>query len=397
MRLPLYSRIALIAIAILPFRAASQVSFSNGENAFEISGVISALYNYRILDPTMATNHVSNNPNNPLNHKKNNFQLATARINLQGMNGRQFEYRIQFDVAQLGYSSATGEFPAVLDAYGAYRPWQNTKITFGYQKIPYSANSLATYAQQPYWQRAEITRGDIFSRRDVGITVKQSFFNERINLYGGIYSGMGEYILTSLTGGDNDPNGKPEFAGRIDFSTQKLNYNDIYDTRNMRTPLFNVGFNARYSEKTVSMPGIVDYDLKIVSGTKKIIGADAAFMYRGFSAQFEIHQLIINPTNADTARLQGRDTKYFRAGGFFGELNYFNRKLKSGAFVRYDNFIPNDLIQNNMEQTLSFGYNFFLKGFRSVMKAQYFYRLDKHNAALLRNADQFRIGWQFLL
>jgi hypothetical protein len=360
----------------------------------ELSGVLSSYYNYRILDKNMATNHISNNINNPLDYKKNSFELGTARINIQGLYGRKYEYRAQFDIAQLGYTNNTGEFPAILDAYGVYKPAQNTRITFGYQKLPYSANSMASYQTQPYWQRAEVTRGYIFSRRDVGITIKQSFLGERINLYGGIYSGMGEYILTSVTNGDNDPGGKPEVVARIDFSTIKHNYNDIYDTRYCNTPLINVGFNGRYSEKSVSLAGIADYDLKIISGYKTIYGADAAFMYKGFSAQFEIHQMMVTPTGADTVRLQGKATTFFRAGGLFGQLNYFNRKLKSGVYARYDNFIPNDLIQNNMEQTLSFGYNYFMKGFRSMLRIQYFYRLDKNNPALLRTSDQIRAGWQ---
>src|SRR5262249_39598269 len=133
-------------------------------------------------------------------------------------------------------------------------------------------------------------------------------------------------------------------------------------------PIISVGFNGRYVERTATIAGLSDYDLKIISGEKKIIGMDVAVAFRGFSAQFEIHQLIINPTNGDTSRLYQKATTYFRAGGLFGQLNYYNRKYKSGVYVRYDNFIPNDLVKDNMEQTVSFGYNFFLKGFRSMLR-----------------------------
>lgn len=383
----------LLNLVAFPFY--SQISFTNGENAMEISGVIGVYYNYRILDKNLATNHIGNLSTNPLDKKKNTFTLNTARINFQGLYGRKIEYRVQFDVAQLGYGSTNGELPAVLDAYMAYKPWIGGRITVGYQKLPYSANSLASIATQPYWQRAEITRGDIFSRRDVGVTLKQSLFNERINLYGGIYSGMGEYILNAVTNGDNDAQGSPEVIGRADFSTQKYNYNDIFDTKNFNTPVFNIGFNGRYVERKASLPGLTDYDLKIVAGKKTTIGMDAAFAYKGFSGQFEIHQLIIHPVGADTARLQGEKTTYFKAGGMLAELNYYNRKYKSGVFVRYDNLIPNDLIKNNMEQTLSFGYNYFMRGAKSVLKVQYFYRLDKNNPALQRVSDQVRLGWMF--
>jgi hypothetical protein len=49
-----------------------------------------------------------------------------------------------------------------------------------------------------------------------------------------------------------------------------------------------------------------------------------------------------------------------------------------------------------MEQTMSFGYNFFLKGFKSMLRAQYFYRMDKSNANLLKRDDEFRLGWQYV-
>ena len=395
MNLKTLTTLAIIACCL--HQAEAQTSFSNGVNSIEFSGLISGIYKQRFLDESNPNNHVGNVLSNPLNKKKNVFSLSTARFNIQGTRGTQWSYRMQLDFAQLGYTSGSGEFPALLDAWMAYKPIPSLKLTFGYQKLPYSANCNASLETQPYWQRAEITRGGIFSRRDMGLTLKKSFFGERINLYGGAYSGMGEYIMTTTTGGDNDQNGKPEYVARIDFSTSKLSYNDIYDVHNTQMPLFNFGLNARYVERTKSFNGLADYDLKIVNGKKRTIGADAAFAFKGFSAQFEIHQLRVQPKGTDTTRLQGKSTDHFNAGGMLVELNYYNRKLKSGIYLRYDNFVPNDLIKNNQEQTLSFGYNYFLKGTKSMFKLQYLDRLDKKNTLLLRTNDELRVGWQVVL
>jgi len=387
---------AMACLTLCSCHVFGQTSFTNGVNSLEISGVITAIYKYRFLDSSNPDNHVGNNISNPLNRKKNVFNLNNARLNIQGTKGTRWSYRVQADLAQLGFSSASGEFPAIADGWIAYKAMTGLRITLGYHKLPYSANSNASLETQPYWQRAEITRGGIFSRRDVGLTIKKSFLGERINLFAGVYSGMGEYILTSTSGGDNDANGKPEFIGRLELSTSKLNYNDIYDVHKTQSPLFNIGINGRYAERTKSLPGLADYDLKIVNGTKKTIGADAAFAFMGVSAQFEIHQLIITPKGNDTIRLQGKNTSHFNAGGLLAQLNYYQRKYKSGIYVRYDNLIPNDLIQNNKEQTLSFGYNYFMSGSKSMLKIQYMDRLDKKNLTLLRQSDEIRIGWQLV-
>ncbi|MGZ3882884.1 MAG: porin [Bacteroidia bacterium] len=384
----------------MPVITKAQVTFTNGENVLELSGTIAAYYNWRFLDPANPGNHVSNIQTNALDQKHNNFGLGTARLNLAGMYGNKFEYRLEFDMDALGTPSDAadaGNYSPLLNAYLVYKPFRGFSAKFGYAKLPYSANNMAYYPQQPYWHRSQIVSGDIFSRRDLGLTLRQSLLQEHINIYAGIYSGMGEYVLTNITGGGhNDPNGMPEFVGRIDFSTNKYDFNSIYDTRNCARPVVSLGLNGRYVERTQTIAGLSDYDLKIISGTKRIVGLDAAVAYKGFSAQFEIHQLIITPTNGDTSRLQGKATNYFKAGGLFAQLNYYNRKLKSGVYIRYDNFIPNDLIQNNMEQTISFGYNFFLKGFKSMLRTQYLYRLDKKNPVLLYSYDEFRIGWQFM-
>jgi len=377
----------------------SQTTFTNGENVLELSGTIAAYYNWRFLDPNNPNNHVNNNISQPLDKKNNGFGLGTARLNLAGMYGSKYEYRLEFDMDALGTpasSSNPGNYSPLLNAYFVYKPVRGFSIKAGYAKLPYSANNMAYYPNQPYWSRAQIVSGDIFSRRDLGVTLQQSLLHEHIRIWAGIYTGMGEYSITNVTSGNYDANGKPEYAGRIDFSTNKYDFNSIYDTRNSQRPVISVGFNGRYTEKTQTITGLSDYDLKIISGKKTIIGMDAAIAYKGISAQFEIHQLIISPTNADTARLQGKNTTYFRAGGLFGQLNYYNRKLKSGVYVRYDNFIPNDLVKDNMEQTLSFGYNFFLKGFKSMLRTQYLYRLDKNNPNLLKVSDELRIGWQYM-
>jgi len=98
-----------------------------------------------------------------------------------------------------GSNIIDGENPGLMDAYVKYKGLKFIDIQVGYGKTPYSRNSLVPFFLSPYWQRAQITRGDIFSRRDIGVTLSQSFWKQRINVYGGIYNGIGENLYFAAT------------------------------------------------------------------------------------------------------------------------------------------------------------------------------------------------------
>lgn len=388
-------RILILIFIGLLSHARGQINFTNGHHSLELKGMVSGQYTHRFLNPDNPNFRLGNNPNNALDHKKNVFELNTARIQFEGRIGKMYEYELQFDLARIGFTSNIGEFPAIVDGYFKYIGWNIMDITVGYQKLPYSRSSLTSFTYQPFWQRGEVARGRVFSRRDAGVTLSKSFWQQRANVYFGAYSGQGEYILTSVTGGDNDPMGTPELVGRFDIAyPSRYRYNDVYDHKNSPQLMVALGLNGRYVQRMRSLTGIADYDLKIIAGTKSVLGLDFAAQYKGFSALIELHQMQISPTGADTVRLQGKDTNFFRAGGTIAQLAYFNKDFKSGLAIRYDDFIPNDLILNNQEKTVSFAFNYMIDGFRSMLRLQYWHRLDPNNNLLLRTSDQVRIGWQ---
>lgn len=368
-----------------------QVTLTSPSNSLEISGVLAADYNYRWL----------RNPGLVPDYQKNKPELATARLKFEGRSGRNYEYTFQVDLGALAFSTSPGEFPALLDANFVYRN-RLVDLTMGYQKLPYSRFSLTPFSYQPYWQRPEISRGYMFSRRDVGITLSKEFWNDRIAVFGGAYSGMGEYIVTALTGGDGDANGKPEYTGRAEINyPYKIKYREVYETHDVQTPSVCLGFNGRYVERTKSFPyGTTDFDLLVVSGKKRTIGMDVAAQYRGFSGVFEIHQVQVTPADqADIDRfLLGKQTNYFRAGGLALQLAYYCKKWKSGVLVRYDELIPNDLRPNYTAKNLSFVYNYMLNGYKSMLRIQYWNRLNHDPLSAIPQKmkdNQVRIGWQF--
>jgi hypothetical protein len=392
----------------------SQISLTNGRHNLEISGTISTFYNQRIFTPGNPENRIDDDTSRPFDKSKNRFGLRDAQLQLEGRIGHEWEYELQVDFADMINPSDIGENPGLMDAWVQYKGLRFLDIKAGYQKIPYSRNSLVPFIYSPFWQRSEITRGEFFSRRDIGITLEKSLWNQKINLYAGMYSGMGEQVLTQY-GGDNDPSGQFEYVVRADVAwPSRYRYRD-YDVNQSPLPMFAFGLAGRSVKRTFSsfLPGD-DYYLRVISGTRQMATVDFTFQYKGFSLQGEYHLARIIPTNdidpdADNNRYREqrgtRDykigslpTDYFMASGFLGTISYSNKKLKSIFSLRYDNFNPNDLVKNNTEETLSFAYAYQINGFNAMVKAQYWYRLsDRTNPLIQRFDDQFRIGIQFLL
>ncbi|RYZ30006.1 MAG: hypothetical protein EOP49_40155, partial [Sphingobacteriales bacterium] len=190
--------------ALLGFITVSQaqLTLTNGNHTLEISGGISSYYNSRPLK------------DGEDDRKKDRFKLRDAQIQLEGRIGNTWEYELQMDFADQAANANGADFdpenPGLMDAYVIYKGLGFVNIQAGYGKIYYSRSSMTPFVYSPFWQRAELTRGSIFSQRDVGVTVMKDFWNQRINAYAGIYSGLGELSLN----GDNDASGQPEYAAR---------------------------------------------------------------------------------------------------------------------------------------------------------------------------------------
>ncbi|TVQ79929.1 MAG: hypothetical protein EA358_02780 [Flavobacteriales bacterium] len=359
----------------------------------EISGGVSSYFNYRVLKPD-ALNQ---------NRNKDRFRLRDAQIQIEGRIGNLYEYELQVDFVDLA-SFATGEIdpenPGLMDAYVRYKGLGFMDIQFGYGKLNYSRSSMVPFTQTPYWQRAQIVRGDIFSRRDVGLTLMKNLWRQRINMSAGVYTGLGEITLR----GDNDASGGLEYVGRVDVAyPSRFRYRDI-DTRITPIPMFALGVNARYAEKNLPEGGRFptfstgEYGLKVINGERYVYGLDAAFQYMGFSAQFEIHQLLARPQLENDPLFRGLPVEihegFVRAGGYFGQVNYFSKKFKTILSGRFEELNLTDLEQG-ASQRLSIAVAYQIRGFDSMIKFQYFSILSEETLVdPLRWTEQFRIGWQ---
>lgn len=382
---------ALFALVYIQ-TATGQLTISNGAHNMEISGGVSWYYNHRVMK------------DGETNLRKNRHRLRDAQIQVEGRYRNSIEYEVQIDFADLAATATgpiDGENPGLMDGYIVFKSLPVVDIKVGYGKTPYSRSSQVPFIYTPYWQRVEMVRGDIFPRRDVGVTLMSSFWKQRIRVQAGAYNGIGEMSLR----GDNDPSGSLEFIGRVDVAyPSRYRYRDI-DDKVSPVPMFNLGLNARHTNRqlpqgTTLIPASVgEYNIKVIDGSKTGYGFDVSAQYMGVSAQFEMHQFMIEPQNPNSFLFQGLAEEFHegfvRAGGYFGQLNYFSRKLKSIFSARYEALNINDLAEGEL-QRFSMAYAYQIRGYHAMIKVQYFKVLAEEVLIdPLRWSEQVRVGVQY--
>jgi len=261
---------------------------------------------------------------------------------------------------------------------------------------------MVPFQYSPYWQSPELTRGSIFATRDIGVTLIKNFWKQRANAYLGAYTGLGELSLV----GDNDPSGQLEYVARFDISYPSRYRYRVIDDRHTPIPMFSLGVAGRYANKKLpdgtAFPtnAASSYGIKVIDGKRYVYGLDAAFQYMGFSAQFEMHQMRMEPQHANDPLFLNytpNQTKgHVFAGGYIVQANYFSTKLKTIFSARYEELDLNDLNKGN-SQRFSGAIAYQLKGYNAMIKFQYFNVLKEESIDPFSWKQQYRIGLQFEL
>lgn len=387
-------RFLLSIILLYSINNFAQFTINSGKNVFEISSGFSGFYNSRDLK------------DGENDYSKNRFKLRDAQIGIDGRVGNEFEFNLKVDFADLAANNINTvidpENPGLLAANITYKGFKFFDIEMGYGKLHYSRNTSVPFEQTAYWQGAELTRGSIFSVRDVGVTLMKNFWKQRANIYLCAYTGLGELSL----GGENDPSGKLEYVGRFDIAyPARFRYREI-DERHTPIPMFQLGIAGRYANKTLPVGEVFpinatsSYGIKVIDGERFVYGFDAAVQYQGFSAQFEIHQMKAKPQNANdplfhnytASQTQG----YFLAGGYIAQINYYIKGWRTILSARYDELDLNDLVKGN-SQRFSPAVAYRLKGVNAMFKLQYFNIIKEESLDALKWKEQYRFGIQFEL
>ena len=380
----------LAALLILAFfgKADAQVTLGNGDNSLEISGLISTYYNYRSLETGVEEKD------------KNRFNLRDAQIQLEGRKGNNWEYKLQVDLADILQKSADPENPGLMDAWIQYKGFKLFDVRVGYGKIAWSRSSLTPFTYSPYWQRAEFLRGSFLSRRDIGVDVSKTFWKQRASIDLGIYTGLGEASL----GGDNDASGALEYTGRFTLGWPTQFRNREIDDRHVRIPMFGLGLSGRYTKRNLPAGEFFpagaasDYGIKVIDGTKRTVGIDFAAQWQGISAQFELIQSQLTPSDTSSNFLQGYTRQqtdgHFFAGGWVAQLNYHFAPAKLIISGRYETSNANDLLIG-INERVSGAIAYQINGYQSMIKAQFIHIISSESINAGDWTNQFRIGWQY--
>lgn len=389
----------------------NSITIGNKENGLQLNGRIAAYYENRWLKDGQT------------NLRHNGFAMKDADIDILGKTKNQFIYELQVSLLDLVSAASMGNTnnlqtqnasnaspnPQNTGFKAAYMAYEGDKLPFhvklGYDKVPYSQGSLNDAYSTPMWSHANLVGGDFFSRRDMGITLYKSLWKQRINIYAGAYSGLGENVFEY----GNDASGKPEYIGRIDVSyPSRFKYSAI-DEASSPIPVFRVGLNARYTDKTQpaghslttdvpDAPGA--YGIRIINGKKTMYGGDFIIKYKGISLLFEADLIQMQPADAGDALYGATPTSFnngmVKAGGITTGINYNWKSIHSTFSVNYEQINGNDLIAGD-EQWLYLGYAYKVNGFNSVLKLEYYKPLKEDvNLNPLKYTSQLRIGYQFV-
>ena len=342
----------------------------------EISGYFLGYYNYRAY------------PSGTTDFKNNTFAMDYAVLDFNGMHSKIWHY--EFKMNTVAFVVPGTDDGAIMEANASYNSLNDDlMIKFGYGKLPFDRSSMLENIEFPYFERPDMDRGSVYTRRDMGVTVRYSLFNKKINLYAGAYDGIGTNVLL----GKNDPSGNLEFVGRAEFSYPARYRNQEVDIVQLQVPVIAFGIDGRYSNKQSPMAG--DSTL-LIDGIKMASSANVDFLYKGFTAHLEVLRMKMLPRNSDTVLLEGKPTKYLVLGGVAASLNYFIKPIKTLVAVRYDQYNPNDIILGDMQQTVSYCVNYMFDGQRAMIKAQYWQRIKDSNAATVWKPNEFRVGFQLM-
>jgi phosphate-selective porin OprO/OprP len=117
---------------------------------------------------------------------------------------------------------------------------------------------------------------------------------------------------------------------------------------------------------------------------------ETAFMYKGLSWQQEYHQKQIwDNLNNTYTRLTGN---LVQAGYFFHHMvDWFPEPLEIAA--RYAYYIPDDVMDNNLEEEFGIAANWFFNGHKNKLTAEFTFFEAQQPSVTIADGGRFRVQW----
>lgn len=387
--------------------APSNFTLNSDNNTLQLAGRVSAFYEWRDL---------KTGPGTTDNFHHNGFWPKDLDLDLLGKTTSKFVYEMHVSLLDITTAAVTGnnvnattftnaapDAPGIKAMYMMYTGFK-VHIKLGYDKIPFSQWSMSDSYNTPFWSHPNLCKGDFFNRRDFGLTLNSRLWQNRINLYAGVYTGVGEEVFEY----GPDASGTSEYVGRAEFSYPgKMDYK-IIDLEGAPTPIFRIAADVRYEDKkqpaghtlSADVPDALGtYGLNLIAGKKTVYGMDFIAKYKGLSFVFEADEIYAQPATASDALFMGttaaQNGGYVKAGGITTGINY-NWKPKKCVFsLNYEYLNANDLAKGH-EEWLHLGYAYTVTRFNSVFKVEWYRPVVEDQSNPLKYNSELRIGYQIV-
>lgn|GEM_PF-4099992 len=252
------------------------------------------------------------------------FLLQDLRLGIEGSQGVFVDYKLQFDFANLLYRP---KINPLLDAKINIDLPNQFNIIAGYQSLEFSLNSIIGFRHSPFFQRTTLADGNLFARRDMGLTLLKKAFKDRFNGSLGVYGGSGRVNPFHEDAGVT-------VVARTAVSFPTSVKNEEIDIRHSPFPRVSLGANALYSNQhTDSLRFGLPF---LVNGQKWVSGIDVTFYYQGLSLLGEWNYAQITPSENTT----GYKSPYHVTGGYCSG-NYYLRPIRTTLALRYEGYKVN--------------------------------------------------------
>ena len=284
---------------------------------------------------------------------------------------RDLTYRVQVDLAKSGTAQMLD------DAWINYRFLDEAQLQAGQFKMPFSRGELTSDGALQFVDRANAV--DAFKPSyDIGAMVQGKTAGGKLAYNAGLFNGTGQSGTRTTNSG--------AWAARLVFNPfGEMRYSEA-DLENTPSPLLSLGAdyfantlkrngNTTFLDTTTSTPpyagtagwlGKAATGTAIFDNTEKVdvgtYGFDAAFKWRGFSAQGEYFG------GKAEGQTQGRTV---HSRGYYGQAGYFLLPKKLELAARYSCVDPNRDISQDLQVEVTGAVSYYFQGHNLKLQGDY--------------------------
>lgn len=284
---------------------------------------------------------------------------------------KNLTYRVQVDLAKSGTAQMLD------DAWINYRFADEAQLQAGQFKMPFSRGELTSDGALQFVDRANAVEA-FKPSYDIGAMVQGKAAGGKLSYNAGLFNGTGQSGTRTTNSG--------AWAARVVFSPfGEMRYSES-DVENTPDPLLSLGAgyfantlkrngNATFLDTTTSTPGYAGTsgwlgkaaaNTAIFDNTERVdvgtYGFDAAFKWRGFSAQGEYFG----------GKAEGRNLgRTVNARAYYGQAGYFLLPKRLEVAARYSGVDPNRENARDRQVEVTGAVSYYFQGHNLKLQVDY--------------------------